>query len=233
MRHPRSTTVSYVGSWDRYFYALKAATGALIWKFVTGDDRDIYNQIGIAGSAAIANGTVYFGCRDSHFYALDARSGSLRWKRDHHGSWVIASPAIVDGTVYYTTSDERKFYAVDAATGKVRFVTGYGAFAYSSPSIAQHVAYYGVFDGRLYGTDIESGKVVAQFSTDASARELPQHVDASGKVDLAAYYADPTLDGTMVALNAIYGLGSIAGSPATANGTLFIGSTDGTLYAIE
>lgn len=225
--------IVYIGSWDRYFYALNASTGALLWKFITGDDRDIHNQIGIAGSAAIANGIVYFGCRDSHFYALDARSGALRWKRDHHGSWVIASPAIVNGTVYYTTSDERKFYAVDAANGNVRFVIGYGAFAYSSPSIAQNVAYYGVFDGRLYGVNIESGKVVAQFSTDASARELPHHLDASGNLDIAAYYTDPTLDGTMVALNAMYGLGSIAGSPAIADGILFIGSTEGILYAIE
>jgi outer membrane protein assembly factor BamB len=224
--------IAYIGSWDRYFYALDARTGKLIWKFATGDDRDIYNQVGIASSAAVADGTVYFGCRDSHLYALDARTGSLRWKRDEHGSWVIGSPAIAGGAVFYTTSDERKFYGVDARTGSVRFSVGYGAFSFSSPSIAGNVAYYGTFDGRLYGVDVNSGKIVARFSSDASARALPQHLDKSGNLDLSTFYGDSTLDGTIVGLNAIYKLGSIAGSPAIAGGTLFIGSTEGTLYAI-
>ncbi len=225
--------VVYVGSWDRYFYALNARTGAVLWKFATGDDRDIYNQVGIAGSAAVANGLVYFGCRDSHFYALDARTGSLAWKRDEHGSWVVGSPAVADGTVYYTTSDERRFYAVDAKTGAPRFTVGYSAFAFSSPSIAGSIAYFGSFDGRLYGVDVSSGTVVARFSTDASARHLREHVDTSGNLDLRSFYSTATLDGTIVGLNGIYGLGSIAGSAAIAGGTLFIGSTEGTLYAIE
>ena len=175
--------VVFVGSWDRYFYALDARTGSLVWKFATGDDREIYNQVGIAGSAAVADGLVYFGCRDSHFYALDERTGALRWKRDEHGSWVVGSPAVAAGSVYYTTSDERKFYAVDAATGAVRFSTGYGAYAFSSPSVAGDVAYYGSFDGRLYGVNVTSGKVVARFSTDASKRGLPAHLDESGNLN--------------------------------------------------
>lgn len=231
--------VVYIGSWDRYFYALNARTGALLWKFATGDDRTIYNQVGIAGSAAIAKGVVYFGCRDSHFYALNGRTGSLIWKRDHHGSWVIASPAVTADSVYYTTSDERKFYAVDAKTGNVRFTVGYGTFAYSSPSIAGNVAYFGSFDGRLYGVDIYSGKIVARFSTDASARQLQAHLDASGNLDFASFYRGdgtvsyPTLEDTILTLNALYDLGSIAGTPAMDAGTLFIGSAEGTLYAIE
>ncbi len=150
--------VVFIGSWDRYFYALNARTGALLWKFLTGDDRDIYNQVGIAGSAAVADGIVYFGCRDSHFYALNARTGALIWKRNHHGSWVIASPAIASGSVYYTTSDEQKFYAIDAKTGNARFRVGYRTFAYSSPSIAGNVAYFGSFDGQLYGVDVNFGQ---------------------------------------------------------------------------
>ncbi|HXO16991.1 MAG TPA: PQQ-binding-like beta-propeller repeat protein [Candidatus Dormibacteraeota bacterium] len=225
--------VVYIGSWDRYLYALNARTGALVWKFATGDDREIYNQVGIAGSAAVANGLVYFGCRDSHFYALDERTGALRWKRDEHGSWVVATPAIAGDVVYYTTSDERKFYAVDATTGALRFSVGYGAFAFSSPSIAGNVAYYGTFDGRLYGVDTRTGSIVARFSTDASARGLGKHLDASGNLNLDDFYGDATLDATIVGLNSIYGLGGIAGSAAIAGGTLFIGSTEGTLYAIR
>jgi eukaryotic-like serine/threonine-protein kinase len=229
----------FIGSWDRYFYALNARTGTLVWKFATGDDRDIYNQVGIAGSAAVANGVVYFGCRDSHFYALNEHTGALIWKRNHHGSWVIASPAVADETVYYTTSDERKFYAVDAKTSRPRFTVEYGTFAYSSPAIAGTLAFFGSFDGTLYGVDVTTGKVAERFSTDASARQLRSHLDASGNLDLVSFYSGgisvrhPTLDDTILALNSLYGLGSIVGSPAIDSGTIFIGSTEGTLYAID
>jgi outer membrane protein assembly factor BamB len=222
----------YIGSWDRYLYALDAGSGALNWKFETGDDRDIYNQVGIASSAAVAGDMVYFGCRDSKLYALDARTGRLVWKHDEHGSWVISSPAVDGGSVYYTTSDSKWFRALDAKTGSARFSVPYGAFAYSSPALADHVAYFGTFDGRLYAVDTRSGEVVARFETDGAMRNLRAHLDRNGNLDVATFYSESTLDGTIVALDRIYALGSIVGSPVLANGIVFVSSTDGTLYAI-
>ncbi|HYL26870.1 MAG TPA: PQQ-binding-like beta-propeller repeat protein, partial [Candidatus Nitrosotalea sp.] len=177
-------------------------------------------------------GMVYFGCRDSKFYALDERNGRLVWKHDEHGSWVISTPALDGGTVYYTTSDEKRFWALDARTGAERFSVTYGAYAFSSPAIADNVAYYGSFDGRLYAVDTRSGQIVARFLTDAAARDLPSHLDKNGNLDLSQFYGDPTLDGVIVSLERVYALGSIVGSPVVANGVLYVGSTDGTLYAI-
>ncbi len=225
--------VVYIGSWDRYLYALDARSGAVRWKFITGDDRDIYNQVGIAGSAAVENDTVYFGCRDSFFYAVDARSGKLRWKHNEHGSWVIGSPAIANGNVYYTTSDEKRFWSLDAKTGAEKFSVSYGMFAFSSPSIAQNMAYFGTFDGRLYGVDLRSGTVAAQFATDGSRANLPSHLDDKGNVDLKTLYPDRTFEGAVAGLDRIFSLGSIVGSPAIADGVLYIGSTDGNLYAVQ
>ena len=66
-----------------------------IWKFETGDDPQVGdNQIGIASSAAVANGTVFFGCRDGHFYAVDAKTGKMRWREDNKMGWTIGSPAV-------------------------------------------------------------------------------------------------------------------------------------------
>jgi len=222
----------YIGSWDRNLYALDARTGAVRWKFQTGNDTDIYNQIGIVSSAAVVGNTVFFGCRDSHFYALDATTGRLRWAHDERGSWVIGSPAVRNGVVYFTTSDEKKFWALDARSGAERFSVPYGTFAYSSPSIAGNVAYYGTFDGRLYAVDVTSGKIVATFSTDASQKNLAAHLDARGNLDLNSMYPSNTLSGIYVGLNNVFGLGSIVGSPVIAGGVLYVGSTDSTLYAI-
>jgi eukaryotic-like serine/threonine-protein kinase len=228
-----SEGVVYIGSWDRYLYALDAATGAVRWKFLTGDDQVIHNQIGIVSSAAIADGVVYFGGRDSKLYALDARDGSLRWKHDEHGSWVIASPAIYDGAVYFTTSDERIFFALDAKTGGERFRAKYGAFAYSSPSIAGGVAYYGTFDGVLYGIDAKTGKIVATFESDGARKNRAVHLDAHGDLDVDGFYPDPTLNGIIIGLDRIFTLGSIVGAAAISDGTLYVSSTDGTLYALQ
>ncbi len=224
--------IVYVGSWDRYFYALDARTGALKWKFATGDDRITYNQVGIAGSAAVDRGMVFFGCRDSTFYALDARNGRLVWKHDEHGSWVIGSAAVDADTVYYTTSDERRFWALNERDGSERFSISYGAFAFSSPSLASRVAYFGTFDGRLYAVDTQSRRVTDTFLTDSARQNLPAHLDKSGNLDIAPFYSDSTLDGIIVGLDRIYSLGSIAGTPSIAGGVLYVGSTEGILYAI-
>jgi eukaryotic-like serine/threonine-protein kinase len=223
----------YIGSWDRNFYALDAASGALRWKFQTGDDQKIHNQIGIQGSASVANGIVYFGCRDSHLYALDARDGTLRWKHDESGSWVIATPAIYNGAVYFTTSDEHVFFALDAATGATLFHDKYATFAYSSPSIAGGVAYYGTFDGLLYAVDARTGKVLSTFETDGAKKYRAAHLDAHGNLDLDTFYPSDTLDGVNAGIQRIFTLGSIVGAPAIAGGTLYVSSTEGTLYALE
>jgi outer membrane protein assembly factor BamB len=222
----------YVGSWDRYFYALDAKSGELHWKFQTGDDRTYYNQVGIPSSAAVAGGKVFFGCRDSHFYALDAQTGKLAWSHDDHGSWVVASPAVADGVVYFTTSDEKTFFALDASTGTPRFSVKYGAYGFSSPAIAGNEAYFGTFDGRLYGVDVQSGKIVSRFATDASRENLARYLLPDDTLNLRPFYSDPTLDGIITGLSRVYALGSIAASPAIANGVLYVGSTEGTLYAI-
>jgi outer membrane protein assembly factor BamB len=57
--------VVYVGSWDYNIYALNARTGALLWKYTTG------NQVN--SSPAVANGVVYVGSSDYNVYALNAR----------------------------------------------------------------------------------------------------------------------------------------------------------------
>ena len=222
----------YVGSWDRFFYALDAKTGALRWKFETGDDRNIYNQVGIASSAAVANGVVYFGCRDSKLYALNATTGTLRWKHDEHGSWVVGAPAVKGGNVFFTTSDEKKFFALDAATGTEKFNQGYSAFSFSSPSLAGNEAYFGTFDGLLFEINTRTGAVDGQFATDGARSKRAAHLDAKGAIDLNTFYADDTYEGIVVGLSRIFELGSIPGSPAIANGTLFIGDTTGVLYAM-
>ena len=225
--------VVYIGSWDRYLYALNAQTGAPIWKFQTGDDTKIYNQVGIASSAAVADGVVFFGCRDGHFYAVDAKTGAEKWKHDNKMGWTIASPAVHDGVVYFPTSDGTRFKALKAATGEIVFDLANKAVSFSSPAIAAGMAIYGTSDGWLHAVDLKTGALAGQFQTDGSRENSPKYIDADGKIIQSRLYPDFTLDAMIIGLDRMYTLGSILSSPAVVDGVVYVGSTDGQIYALK
>lgn len=107
--------VVYVGSGDGNMYAIDAATGALRWKFATGDV--------VHSSAAVVDGVVYFGSWDANFYAVDAATGAEKWRfktgvdeNTHNQTGIQGSPVVKDGVVYFGCRDSN-VYALDAATG--------------------------------------------------------------------------------------------------------------------
>jgi outer membrane protein assembly factor BamB len=222
-----------IGSWDRNLYALDAATGRERWRYVTGNDTVIYNQIGIASSAAVANGMVFVGGRDGHFHAVDAATGAFRWKHDNQMGWTIASPAVRDRVVYFPTSDGRRFKALDAATGEVKINLQNKAVSFSSPAIAGNVVFYGSSDGFMNAVRIPDGIVLARFQTDGSRENGPRLLDAEGKIQSALLYPDFTLDGMMIGMRTMMTLGSVLSSPVVADGVVYFGSTDGHLYAVR
>ncbi len=228
-----SNGVLYIGSWDRNMYALDAATGKELWRFQTGNDTTIYNQVGIASSAAIAGGIVFFGCRDGHFYAVDARTGAQKWKHDNRMGWVIASPAVHNGIVYFPTSDGTRFKAIAGSTGELKYSIENKAVSFSSPAIVNDVVYFGSSDGWLHALETATGAVRGQFQSDGSKQNGPRYTDANGRLKTGEMYPSRTLVGMMVGLHTMFTLGSILSSPAVADGVLYVGSTDGHLYALR
>jgi outer membrane protein assembly factor BamB len=225
--------VVYIGSWDRNVYALAADSGKELWRYITGNDTTIYNQIGIASSAAVADGMVFVGGRDGHFHAIDAKTGAPRWTIDNNGGWTIASPAVKDGVVYFPTSDGRRFKAVDALTGAVRFDLQNVAVSFSSPAIAGGVAFYGTSDGYLNAVGTSDGQLKARFQTDGSRDNGPRYTAEDGTIRTGLMYPDRTLDGMMIGMRTMMTLGSVLSSPVVAGGVVYFGSTDGHLYAVR
>lgn len=89
----------YFGSGDGNSYSVNATTGALNWKFKTGDV--------VHASPAIADGILFIGSWDSYFYALDAATGQQRWRFKtgedediHNQVGIQSSAAVADGMVY-------------------------------------------------------------------------------------------------------------------------------------
>ncbi len=184
----------YFGSGDGNVYALDAATGALKWKFKTGDV--------VHASPAIADGTVFIGSWDSYFYALDAATGAEKWRFktgedavDHNQVGIQSSAAVVDGTVFFGCRDSH-LYALDEFTGKSKwaYATG-GTWILTSPAVSHGKVFFAVsYGGQLYAADVKTGKI--EYSV--SFKGWP-----------------------------------VYSSPAIAGDMLYVGSTAGTLNAVD
>jgi outer membrane protein assembly factor BamB len=139
----------YFGSGDGNLYALDAGTGALRWKFKTGDV--------LHASPAYADGVLFFGSWDSYFYAVDAKSGKQKW-RFHGGEDALihnqvgfqSSPAVAQGIVY-TGGRDAQLYALDAANGKQRWkIDNALSWVITSPAVIGGKVFFGTSDSSLY-----------------------------------------------------------------------------------
>jgi outer membrane protein assembly factor BamB len=224
----------YIGSWDSYLYALDAATGQEKWSFKSGEDPAIHNQVGFQSSPAVVDGTVYVGCRDAHVYALDAATGKKKWDYPTSKSWVIGTPAVRAGVVYAGTSDSARFMALDAKTGRLRFNFDAKAYIFSSAAIAGGLVYVGDHNGKLYALDANTGALAWEFRTAASKADPMKVLNPDGSLNQAAFapvfgdFEDMYLD-----FHRFVSIGAIMSSPVVDRGVVYVGSMDGTLYAIE
>ncbi len=225
--------VVYFGSWDSNFYALDALTGKEKWRLHTGEDAVMHNQVGFQSSPAVINGVVYTGCRDSNLYAIDAASGKEKWHVSTGASWVITSPAVANGKVIFATSDSSKYEIADADTGKLIVDEQGKAYVFSSPAIAGDVVFIGVLNGTLEARDFSSGKLLWEFQTDASKRDLGWPLTAERKFNAPMLYTSNWEGPTMAAFERQLSVGAIFSSPLVAGEAVYFGSTDGNVYALE
>ncbi len=104
----------YIGSFDSNLYALNPQTGAVKWKFPTGDH--IYASAALASTGGKTS-AIYLASADGTLYALGPE-GSLRWKYDT-GDVIRSSPVVgktPDGSsdIVYFGDGNGKLYALNA-----------------------------------------------------------------------------------------------------------------------
>ena len=223
----------YVGSWDGRLYAVDAATGQERWHFQGGLDPLMANQQGFQSSPAVVDGVVYCGSRDSHLYALDARTGAEKWRFATGASWVVGSPAVADGKVYFATSDSSLLHAVDAATGQAVWQQQGLAYMFSSPAIAGDVLMIGVLNGSLEARDRRSGALLWDFRTEASVANHGWALTAERRINGPMLFPSGWGDALTVQAQRQFAVGAVFSSPLVVGGVVYVGSTDGRLYALE
>jgi outer membrane protein assembly factor BamB len=223
--------VVYVGSNDSKLYALNVADGTVKWSYALGGKP-------FDSSPLVVNGIVYIGARDGFFYAVDANTGALKWK---YKTWNIWEAAAYSNGVVYVGSDQSKVFALDAATGALKWTAPTGGRVRCTPSVADGVVFVGADDYRTYAFDAATGALKWK------SQVFPNLgiVRSSPAVDGGMVYVDTgetvPMGGTVYALNEATGavvwthtMGDYAtSSPAVANGVVYTGSFDYTIYAFD
>jgi outer membrane protein assembly factor BamB len=119
------TSVVFVGGGDDHFYAVNAASGAIIWSTALGDTS---TNTFIWDSPLVYNNSIYIGtattgepqCKvvPATLYKLDAASGSIQntfttTPAGCNGAGIWTSPALdtQDGSIYFTTGTQGSFTA--------------------------------------------------------------------------------------------------------------------------
>jgi len=208
--------VVYVGSEDKYLYAINKETGEVKWKFETGG--------AVHSAPAIVDGTVYFTSFDGFCYALNAGTGVLQWKFKTGGEKVngrvslwtmkpdnqymddpfdffLSSPIVHDSLVYFGSADGG-LYAVSAKTGEQKWKLQTGGIIHTSPAFYNNTIYAGGWDTYMYAVDAQTGAVKWKFKTgsDTAYHQL-EGIQASALIyDSLVYFG--ARDGYFYALNA-------------------------------
>jgi len=189
----------FIGSDDKNFYAIDAATGAEKWRFATSGP--------VRSTAAVVGGIAYFGSYDGAFYAVDVATGKQRWKFETEGErkftapglhglkpkrqliadlWdcYLSSPTVVDGRVFFGSGDGH-IYALDAESGALLWKHKTGDVVHASPAVADGTVYIGSWDANFYALDAATGAVKWKLQTGTD----PENHNAEG-IQSSATIAD-------------------------------------------
>lgn len=222
-----------VGSWDGKLYAFDAASGAPRWQFQAGLDPLMANQQGFQSSPAIEGGVVYVGCRDAHLYAIDLKTGAERWRFSTGSSWVVGAPALADGKVIFATSDTSLVHAVDMATGKPVWEHAAQAYLFASPTVARGVVLAAQLNGVLQALDLATGAPLWSYRTEASRANRGWVLTAEGRINGPWIFPNGWRETTALGFERQSSVGSFFSTPLVHDGVVFIGSADGTVYALH
>lgn len=244
-----SNGIVYLASLEGRVYALDAATGAEKWK-------EPYKVVGdIQASPIVAQGKVFIAATNKIF-AIDALDGRPAWTEpaDANGRGV-ARPFVADGRIWAKPAADEKetslffgtldkiFYALDTATGNLKWTFRAGGAILTSPVVYKGKIYFGAFDGSLYAIDPESRQNGRAFP--AAGEWLFKATDWiwSGPVrdKDTLYFA--TTGGKVFAVNASSGQAAWPGSfdvsskfrsnPVIYKDTLIIASGEGRIYSLN
>jgi outer membrane protein assembly factor BamB len=101
---------------------------------------------------------VLFGTETGTFYAVDAKPLKRQWEfRDPDRSQPIHMGAAVNDRAVVFASQGKQTYAVDPASGKLKWQFATRSNVESSPVIAGELVFLATTRGRLYALEVDTG----------------------------------------------------------------------------
>lgn len=230
---------AYFGGDDGFFYALTSDAGQLLWQFEVDGviDPEMGMYPAIRSSAALFDRSLLFGntqiggaSADLVFYALDKDTGELQWTYPTWNS--LTAPAASDGVVFFGTFMTFLGLDIEGGSPVTEFNTNWGI---SPPAIMDGIAVFGSENGQLFALDLQTGKEKWVFDTGlfTSITYAPSISDGT------VYFGCD--DGVIYALDFErgdllweYDTGAfVSTSPVIAAGVVYIGNSEGFLFALE
>jgi outer membrane protein assembly factor BamB len=139
----------------------------------------------------------------------------IKWKFPT-GDRIVSSPVIQNKTLYFG-GDDGNIYAVDSENGQQIWKRETGGPVASTPAVADGIVYATSYDGKLYTLNAETGAVRWKFSTAGERRFEAKGIHGFKPKDQTI--ADP--------------FDVYLSSPVVAQSTVYFGSGDGNLYAVD
>jgi eukaryotic-like serine/threonine-protein kinase len=140
---------------------------------------------------------------------------------------------VLDGKVYFATSDTGLLHALEAKTGAPLFSLDFKHWPmFSSPSIAGETLYIGSHQGSLNGIDLKTQRVAWTFETEDSKKNGPTYTKPDGTPNYEAAFFDFFYDDMVSGVQKMMVVGAIFSSPVVAGNIVYVGSTDGNVYAL-
>jgi outer membrane protein assembly factor BamB len=126
-------------------------------------------------------------------------------------------------------------HAVDAKTGKVVFDVNAGSPVFASMALANGTLYMGTFGGKLTAIDLKAQKPTWVFETDGAKQNGASVTNSDGSIKWETLFPGPNLfyEDMVMAVHKLFTAGTILSSPVVVGDTVYLGSTDGNLYALR
>jgi outer membrane protein assembly factor BamB len=224
----------YVGTNEGRFFAIDAESGRVVWKKDFGRCT--------AASPAVGDGVVYqplmdpSPCREhdqdapGFIVAMNARTGRELWR---FRAGVIESPPLLRDGILYFGSWDRKFYALDTRTRRVKWSFETGDKVKGGAAYANGTIFFASYDDKVYALDARTGE--ERWAAGGNGNFYATPAVAYGRVFVG------NTDGRVYAFGAKSGnllwarsTGDyVYSSAAVWNKTVYVGSYDGSFYALD
>jgi outer membrane protein assembly factor BamB len=181
---------------------------------------------------------------DAVLAAINKRTGRTFWSR-RLGALSAASPAVVGDTVYATIlargggSNSGRVYALNYKNGAIRWSRDLPSPSESSPLVDHGKLFFGSQNGIVYALNAADGRVLWTYHAAGAVKASPTLKDGtlyfgdySGHVQAVSEQTGRVL-WVSGSEGALLGSGTFYSTAAVVYGRVFLGNTDGRIYAYD